>query len=136
MDLGIKALQHIGIPTTDIGASESFYVSLGFEKVMDAGFDHPEGTGTCIMMQLHTILIEIYQFPGAASAQIKDRQDGHIDHIAFDVENIEETYQTLKNNGYSLVEPAPVFLQFWDKGCRYFNIIGPNNERLEFNQRL
>jgi lactoylglutathione lyase len=71
MELGIKSLQHIGIPTTDIGASESFYATLGFEKVMHAGFDHPDGTGTCIMMQLHSILIEIYQFPGAASAPIK-----------------------------------------------------------------
>jgi hypothetical protein len=30
MELGIKSLQHIGIPTTDIGASESSYPKFQF----------------------------------------------------------------------------------------------------------
>jgi lactoylglutathione lyase len=27
-------------------------------------------------------------------------------------------------------------LAFWSKGCKYFNILGPDGERLEFNQIL
>lgn len=38
--------------------------------------------------------------------------------------------------GYKILESAPVFLQFWKNGCKYFNIIGPDGERLEFNQVL
>ena len=53
-----------------------------------------------------------------------------------DVPDIDETFSVLKTAGYDLVEPEPVFLAFWKNGCRYFNMIGPDGERLEFNQIL
>jgi lactoylglutathione lyase len=34
------------------------------------------------------------------------------------------------------MEDKPVFLPFWKKGCKYFNILDPDGERLEFNQIL
>ena len=68
--------------------------------------------------------------------EIKKRTDGRIDHIAFDVDDIEETYTLLKSEGYSIVEDKPVYLAFWEKGCKYFNILGPGGERLEFCQIL
>jgi lactoylglutathione lyase len=67
---------------------------------------------------------------------IKKRKDGHIDHIAFDVDDIDLTFHTLKNEGFDVLEAAPVFLPFWKNGCKYFNIKGPDGERLEFNQIL
>ncbi|HEY6975071.1 MAG TPA: VOC family protein, partial [Chitinophagaceae bacterium] len=79
---------------------------------------------------------EIYQFPAPESGQIKDRKDGHIDHIAFDVPDIDSAFAALKNAGFNVVEEAPVFLNFWKNGCKYFNITGPDGERLEFNQIL
>jgi len=69
-------------------------------------------------------------------AEIAARKDGHIDHIAFDVPDIDAAFKTLQTAGFTIIEDAPVFLHFWKKGCRYFNILGPNNERLEFNQVL
>ena len=33
-----------------------------------------------------------------------------------------------------MIEEAPVFLHFWKKGGKYFNILDPDGERLEFNQ--
>ena len=68
--------------------------------------------------------------------EIASRKDGHVDHVAFDVQDIDEVYKTLASAGYRIIEPAPVFLQFWKNGCRFFNILGPDNERLEFNQVL
>ena len=38
--------------------------------------------------------------------------------------------------GFKVIEEAPVFLPFWKNGCKYFNITGPDGERLEFNQIL
>jgi lactoylglutathione lyase len=52
------------------------------------------------------------------------------------VADIDETFATVKEAGFKVVEDAPVFLQFWKNGCRYFNITGPDGERLEFNQIL
>ena len=68
--------------------------------------------------------------------EIRTRKNGHIDHIAFDVADIDTTFAVLKNNGYSIDEPNPIFLAFWERGCKYFNLIGPDGERLEFNQIL
>ena len=134
--LALKAIQHVGIPVTDIVRSEQFYKNLGFTNVMQATFEHNKSEGTCIMMQQGNITIELYQLPHSELDSIATRRDGHIDHIAFDVDNIDETFFILKTSGYQIVEEAPVYLKFWSKGCRYFNIIGPDNERLEFNEIL
>jgi len=42
----------------------------------------------------------------------------------------------LKETSIHIIEEQPVFLPFWEKGCKYFNILGPDGERLEFNQIL
>ena len=88
------------------------------------------------MMQRDTIIIELYQLPEPELTGIGNRPDGHIDHIAFDVPDVDAAFEALKNAGYNVLEPAPVFLQFWKNGCRFFNITGPDGERLEFNQVL
>jgi len=136
VNITINHLQHIGIPVTNIQRSQLFYEKLGFNNVMRAGFDHEDGKGTCIMMERRTIIIELYEFPAPALAPIRQRKDGHIDHIAFDVPDIDEAFTTLKEAGFEVIEEAPVFLAFWTRGCKYFNIIGPDGERLEFNQRM
>ena len=130
----INHLQHVGIPVTAIKTSEAFYARLGFAKVMEAGFTQDGAPGVCIMMQNRTIIIELYQLPAAQLQGIRDRRDGHIDHLAFDVDDIDATFTLLKNTGFDVIEEAPVFLSFWKKGCKYFNILGPDGERLEFNQ--
>ena len=101
---------------------------------MQSNFTMEGETGTCIMMKLNTVIIELYQMPGKYLEEIRGRRDGHIDHIAFDVDDIDATFNLLKNASFQVIEAAPVFLSFWDKGCRYFNITGPDGERLEFNQ--
>lgn len=80
------------------------------------------------------MILEIYQMPEKELAEIKNRKNGHIDHIAFDVENIDTAFRELKNAAFNIIENEPVFLLFWENGCRYFNILGPDGERLEFNQ--
>jgi lactoylglutathione lyase len=132
----ITRLQHIGIPVTSLAASTAFYTRLGFLSAMTSTFPHPEGTGHVAMLQLAGITLELYEFPPAALPEIRARQNGHIDHIAFDVPDIDAAFRTLTAAGLTPLEPAPVFLPFWTNGCRYFNILGPDNERLEFNQIL
>jgi len=136
MDIKINRFQHLGIPVADLVRSAAFYNGLGFENVMASEFDMNNDKGLVAMMQRGDMIVEIYQLPAPLLNDIKARRDGHIDHIAFDVDDIDATFQTLKQNGYQLAEPAPVFLPFWHNGCRYFNIIGPDGERLEFNQIL
>jgi lactoylglutathione lyase len=42
----------------------------------------------------------------------------------------------LKEGGFSPIEMEPVYLPFWKKGCKYFYILGPDGERLEFCEIL
>jgi catechol 2,3-dioxygenase-like lactoylglutathione lyase family enzyme len=136
MDLIINGLQHVGIPVTDIAASEVFYERLGFTNVMKAPFEIDGESGTCIMMKRDRIVFELYQLPPRQLAAIKGHTDGHIDHIAFDVPDVDKAMSVLRESGFNVVEESPVRLNFWKNGVRFFFITGPDGERLEFNQVL
>ena len=136
VNLNLNNIQHVGIPVTDIKTSETFYTSLGFENVMRANFIHNNEEGICIMMKQGNIVMELYQMPQKELASVAARKDGRVDHVAFDVADIDKTFSVLKEAGYNIIEASPVQLNFWKKGCKYFNMLGPDGERLEFNQVL
>ena len=96
----INSLQHIGIPVTNIKISEAFYERLGFNNVMQSPFLNNGETGTCIMMQRDAMIIEIYQMPEAQLADIRSRKNGHIDHIAFDISDVDATFALLKKRRF------------------------------------
>jgi lactoylglutathione lyase len=136
MNIKLNHIQHVGIPVTDIKISIAFYEALGFKNIMDSTFEHQGGKGLVAMMQLNAMIIELYQMPGNSLEEVRQRRNGHIDHIAFDVDDIDETFKALKEADFNVIEDYPQFLAFWKNGCKYFNITGPDGERLEFNQIL
>lgn len=103
---------------------------------MATTFEYNGDTGNVAMMKRNGMIIELYQMPEAELKEIRQRKNGHIDHIAFDVDDIDIAFEEIKNNGFTVLEDKPVFLSFWKNGCKYFNITGPDGERLEFNQVL
>ncbi len=132
----IEGIQHVGIPVTRLAVSEKFYERLGFKNVMKAGFPSEGGRGTAVMMENNGVILELYEMPRSELQSIRERKDGHIDHIAFNVKDIEIVFNELRSAGLNIENDKPVFLDFWVKGCRYFTLIGPDGERLEFNQIL
>jgi catechol 2,3-dioxygenase-like lactoylglutathione lyase family enzyme len=136
MNLKINHLQHIGLPVTDIGISQTFYEKLGFQMVMHSTFKHEGAQGKVSMMKFKEVIIELYQMPEPELSNVKQRKNGRIDHIAFDVDDIDHTFELLRREGFEVLEDKPVFLNFWEKGCKYFYILGPDHERLEFCQIL
>ena len=136
MHLRINRLQHVGIPIVNIDASRAFYERLGFKDVMHSTFLHQGAAGKVSMMKREDIVLELYQMPEPELTLVKQRTNGRIDHIAFDVDDVDETFTMLKNEGFTIPENQPVFLDFWERGCKYFYIIGPDGERLEFCQIL
>lgn len=128
--------QHLGIPVTDIARSKVFYERLGFKEIMHA--EVPEGTGSIkvSMMDLDGFIIEVYQYPAEDLPGIRTRKDGHIDHIALNVKDVDKAFRELKAAGLNIVEREPLFLPFWEKGVRFFNVLGPDGERVEFAERL
>jgi lactoylglutathione lyase len=137
VDLNFSKLQHIGIPVRSLDHTTRFYDLLGFEEVMRKPFSHVEGQGICVMMQKGDIMLEFYQLPPSViEREVMTRKDGQIDHVAFDVPDIDVAFDTLKTCGFAPLQDAPVHLDFWEKGVRFFHIVGPDGERLEFNQVL
>ena len=88
------------------------------------------------MLRRGDLVLELYQMPELELSRIRQRPDGRIDHLAFDVDDVDEAYATLQRAGFTMLEPQLTFLSFWARGCRFFNIAGPDGERLEFCQIL
>jgi catechol 2,3-dioxygenase-like lactoylglutathione lyase family enzyme len=133
----LRGLQHLGLPVTDLERSKAFYAGLGFVEVMRTDLPGESEAVQVAMMRHENLTIELYQLEEKERQEIAQRSDGHIDHIALDVLDIELAYQEICAAGLEILEQdAPVFLPFWDRGVRFFTIRGPDGEKVEFNQIL
>lgn len=124
----VLGLQHIGIPTKDLRASETFYETLGFTVVFRG--KHGPYLEPVSFLERGGLMLECYQTKGAVGA------DGAVDHIALDVTDIEVAYEESKEQGFHMLTEKIEFLPFFENGVRYFIIEGPNKERIELNQKL
>lgn len=131
----LKGWSHLGIPVTDINKSKSFYKDLGFIEVMNAEIKREEGIIKAAFMDLNGFYIELYQLFGEDLEEIKTRADGYIDHIALDVLDVDKAFNELREANYTIEETVPSFIDFRDFEVRFFHIKGPNNEKIEFNQK-
>ena len=130
----LQGSQHIGIPVRDIEASKAFYGGFGFQEIMYAEIPVSGDAVKAVMMSKSGLTIELYQLVGEELEEIATRKDGHVDHIAMTVLDIDKAFDDLQAAGMDIIEEAPVSLDFWENGCKYFTIRGPNGEKLEFNQ--
>ncbi len=119
-------IQHIGIPTNDMDATIKFYETLGFERAFET--DH--NNGKVIFFRYGSIMLETYEKHGEAA-----EKRGAVDHIALNVTDLEKTLEEVQKTAYPVIE-GPNFLPFFENGVRYFSIMGPNAEVVEFNQYL
>lgn len=132
----ITGFQHLGVPVTDIQKSKAFYAQLGFHEVMSARLPADDSAIQVVMMELAGFILELYQLTGASLEEIRKRDHGHIDHFALDVTDINAVFRMIQAAGLTPLEKAPVFLPFWENGIYYFNILGPDGEKVEFSQRV
>ena len=116
----VTGIQHLGIPTRDIRATMDFYRNLGFETIWE--------NGEVAFMQLGTLVIETYL------AEETAQRNGAIDHVALNVNDIEAAWRDAQACGYETQDTEINFLPFFERGVKFFTIIGPNREKVEFNQ--
>ena len=117
-------LQHIGIPTNDIDTTIGFYTALGFEVAHRA-----DNNGEQVaFLRLGDLMIETYQNGQAVG------QAGAVDHIAINVTDVAEARRIADEMKLTVIEAGR--LPFWANGVQYFTILGPNREKIEFNQYL
>jgi lactoylglutathione lyase len=127
MDKNVSGIQHIGIPTSDIEATIRFYEGLGFQMVFRTCGKSDEKVA---FLRLGNLTVETYESHSVV------QKSGAIDHIALDVADIEKAFASAIASGYKILEDGIQFLPFWDNGVRYFTILGPNGEKIEFNQMM
>ena len=122
----IRGMQHIGLPTNDMKATIAFYESLGFEIATR----HINNGEDVVFLSLGNVCIETYENGQAVGIH------GAIDHICLDVDDIEKTWEEAKAMGLNIIDKEINFLAFWANGVRFFNVLGPNKEKVEFGQIL
>lgn len=132
----LDGLARIGIVVSDIKRSKKFYEQFGFKEVFKTKIKRGQDEAEVIILRNVGVNIQLIQPAGKKVDKVKLRKDGHIDHISFDVKDVEMAFRELKDAGIEILEEKPVFLPFWERGIKYFNILGPDGEKLEFSQKL
>lgn len=123
----ITGIQHVGVPTDDIQKSILFYKGLGFGIVWQT-INEQYGTSV-VFLQLGNLIMEVYENKQASM------KSGAIDHIALNVTDIGAVFSKIKELGYEMLDDNIRFLPFWEYGVRFFTIIGPNKEKIEFCEK-
>ncbi len=129
MGVEVKGVAHVGLYIKDIERSKKFYKEiLGFENICE--FISLE-ENKIAFMKSGNLIIELIQHK-----VWMDRKDGLFDHIAMEVENIEDTSAKLKELG--IVFEADIYYDdlVFDKGVKYQAFRGPDGEHLEIYQTL
>ena len=113
--------------TGGLDASCAFYSGFGMEVRRFSEDGKP-----CAMLTCKGGAIKLVEDKAQAG-----RGRGRIDHIAFDIQNIDQAFEELKNEGFKLLDEAPVLQgPVFDHGVKYFMIEGPDKEAIEFNMTL
>jgi lactoylglutathione lyase len=130
MDIKTKVtgIQHVGIPTNEIKKSISFYEGIGFEVVWQTV--NELNNQAVVFLRLGNLVMEIYENGQAAM------KAGAIDHIALDVTDIDSVFESVKKDGYKMLDEKVQYLPFWKYGVKFFTITGPNGEKIEFCEKL
>ena len=122
----VTGLQHLGLPTNDMQATLDFYQKIGFEIALDT---ENEGDRVVFLKQAG-LVIETYENHQAVM------KNGAIDHVCIDVNDIDAVYELAKEAGFEILDAGIRSLPFWENGIRFFNVLGPNHEVVEFGQIL
>lgn len=125
-----RKLDHIGMAVDNVEAAKDFYVSVLGGTVIGTFFCDGD-PNPVYFVKVGEIVYEMYQEPVAPDAR------GKIDHIAYVSTDIEADYKFCVDKGYTIttdgIEALPTF---WNQGCRYFKILSPTGEQVEFSQTL
>ena len=124
-----RKMGHIGLAVNDLNASAAWYVDvLGFEEI--GSFTTPDGI-PAKFLKSGDLVYEIFQPLTPVAAP------GKIDHFCFESDDIEADYAYCVAQGYSFeAEGIQSIPTFWDNGIKYFKIMSPTGEAIEFCQIL
>lgn len=123
----ISGIQHIGLPAKNLNATVRFYEGLGFQ--VEHRTATPDGVPV-VFLRLGSCVMECWEEANPVG------HAGAIDHIALDVNGIDELFAEVKAAGYPITTNGIESLPFWAKGIRFFKTEGPDGESIEFCEIL
>ena len=132
---GLLGWDHLAVRVKDLEKTMSFYAGLGFVMTGNGYLDTPEGRLYIAFMTCKGFTLELIQLTGTAAADPDTWKNGKIDHLALDVENIQDAFVEARSCGYEVLDYGIQELPLFEHGCRFFTIKGPNGEKIEFNQK-
>lgn len=99
----LKKINHIAIIVSNFEMSKEFYVNkLGFQVIHK--IDRPERQSSILYLDAGNAIIELFSFPSPPKRLTYPEACG-LRHLAFDVDDFEETVSKLKN---FVIETEPV----------------------------
>lgn len=122
----VKGSAHVGIPSSNVKKTKAFLIDLGFR--VESEEVQPNGCPV-IFMEAGNVTFEIYEAKAPQTV-------GAIDHIALETSDIYLLYQALEKKGYQAIEGKICNLEFHSRQVRYFTIMGPGQEKIEFCQSI
>ena len=125
---GVTGIAHIGIPTNDMEKTIEFYRNLGFQVLLETY--NEKACEKVALLQLQNYCIETFENHQAVMA------DGAYQHVALDVADINAAYDRICAEGHKIITNGIEALPFWENGVKFFMIKGPNEEKIEFCQKL
>lgn len=136
----LKGAQHLGIPVINIDNTIKWYEDvLGFKEIYRTTIFNKERIDVAFLKS-GNLIIEAYQLSGDEYEEIKLRARGHIGHLAIEVRDIETVLEQVILKGAVLddsTKDGPALIEnFFSKGVKYVNLIGPNNEKIELADNL
>lgn len=132
---GLLGWDHLAVRVKDLEKTMSFYAGLGFSMTGNGYLDTPEGRLYIAFMTCKGFTLELIQLTGGAVDDPDTWKNGKIDHLALDVENIQDAFVEARSCGYEVMDYGIHELPLFEHGCRFFTIKGPNGEKIEFNQK-
>ena len=126
----VTGVQHVGIPTTDLEGTIAYYERLGFECL---GI-YPNGEDRCTFLRLNNLTLEVWTMDPTPM------ENGAINHFALDSTDIEASFAEAQKLGLNFASTGQHFhflirsFTAEHNGIRYFNVLGPNHEVIEFCQ--
>jgi lactoylglutathione lyase len=121
----VLGLHHAGLYVASLARSIAFYHAVfGLEVAERLSFGHEE----IAFLKLGTARLELIE--GAAAA----RPTGVVDHVAFEVDDLEATLEELRARGVHLIDATPIAVA--GLGARIAFCQGPDGERIELFQYI
>lgn len=124
----VKGFHHFGLPTRDMDATIDFYRKLGAEIVFETTVMEAGKPCRVVHLKVSNLYVEAYErdeIPGVPGA---------VDHIAVLTDDVDKAFEEAKRLGLHFVNDEVGVSDYWPGTAKWFHVIGPNGERIEFTR--